>query len=70
MTLQPAKIAIVDSGVANLASVMAAVQRVGRDAEITADTETIRAAGHVILPGVGAASDRMRERMGPLNALA
>lgn len=52
-------ITIVDSGVANLASVMAALQRLGADAEITSDARKIRAASHVILPGVGAASAAM-----------
>lgn len=61
MSTQSRKIAIVDSGVANLASVMAAVQRIGLAAEITSDAECVRDAGHVILPGVGAAASAMQE---------
>jgi glutamine amidotransferase len=54
-------IAVIDSGVANLASVMAALQRLGADAEITADAEKIRVAHHVILPGVGSAAPAMAQ---------
>ena len=61
MTGQSEKIAIVDSGVANLASVMAAMRRLGFDAGITSDAESIRAAEHVILPGVGAAGSAMQQ---------
>jgi glutamine amidotransferase len=60
VTAQTGKIAIVDSGVANLASVNAAIQRLGAEAEITSDAKHIRAASHVILPGVGAAATAMR----------
>jgi imidazole glycerol-phosphate synthase subunit HisH len=52
-------IAVVDSGVANLASVMAALARLGAEAEITADAEKIRSASHVIFPGVGSAEAAM-----------
>ncbi|MER2520649.1 MAG: imidazole glycerol phosphate synthase subunit HisH [Bdellovibrionales bacterium] len=58
-------IVIVDSGVANLASVMAALERLQAEAMISADPATIREAGHVILPGVGsaqAAMAKLRER--------
>ncbi len=54
-------IAVVDSGVANLASVMAALRRLGSDAEITSDAEKIRAADRVILPGVGSARAAMAQ---------
>jgi glutamine amidotransferase len=54
-------IAVVDSGVANLASVMAALRRLGAEAEVTADAETIRKAERVILPGVGAAAAAMAQ---------
>ncbi len=54
-------IAIVDSGVANLTSVMAALKRLNADAEITADPTKIRNASHVILPGVGAAPAAMAQ---------
>lgn len=52
-------IAVIDSGVANLASVMEALQRLNADAVVTSDAAVIRAASHVILPGVGAASAAM-----------
>ncbi|MDR3424243.1 MAG: imidazole glycerol phosphate synthase subunit HisH [Alphaproteobacteria bacterium] len=52
---------IVDSGVANLASVIAAVKRLNVAAEISSDAGKIRAASHVILPGVGAAEAAMAQ---------
>ena len=54
-------IAVVDSGVANLASVMAALQRLGVEAEVTADARKIREAERVILPGVGSADAAMAQ---------
>lgn len=62
-------ITIVDSGVANLASVMAALHRLRIDAEITADAKKIRASSHVILPGVGSASAAM-DRLKSKNLIA
>jgi glutamine amidotransferase len=53
------RIAIVASGGANIASLQFAVQRLGLDSAVTADPQEIRAASHVILPGVGAAADAM-----------
>jgi glutamine amidotransferase len=52
-------ITVIDSGVANLASVSAALHRLGADAIVTSDAAAIRSATHVILPGVGAASAAM-----------
>jgi glutamine amidotransferase len=52
-------IAVVDSGVANLASVLAALSRLGRAACVTADPDQIRTADRIIIPGVGAASAAM-----------
>ena len=60
-----ARVAIIDGGGANLASLRFALERLGASAELTSDPGTIRAATHVILPGVGAARaamDRLRER--------
>ena len=48
-------IAIIDSGGANIASVRFALERLGVEAELTADPQVISAAERVILPGVGAA---------------
>ena len=52
-------ISVVDSGVANLASVMAALERLNVKAEVTSDAELIGQSSHVIIPGVGAASPAM-----------
>ena len=61
MSARSGAVAIVDSGVANLASVVAAVTRLGFAAEVTADAQCIRAAERVILPGVGAAAPAMQQ---------
>ena len=53
------KVAIIDSGGANIASVRFAFERLGLDAELTRDADTIRSADRVLLPGVGAARDSM-----------
>jgi imidazole glycerol-phosphate synthase subunit HisH len=53
------QIAIVASGGANIASLQFALQRLGTGSTVTADPEQIRAASHVILPGVGAAANAM-----------
>ena len=47
------RIAIVDSGVANLASVRSALAAVGADGVVTREPDTVREASHVVLPGVG-----------------
>ncbi len=52
-------VAIVDSGGANIASLLYAFQRLGVSATLTTDAATIRNAARVILPGVGAARDAM-----------
>lgn len=53
------KVAVIDSGGANLGSVCYALERLGASAEPTANAATIRAADRVILPGVGAAAPAM-----------
>lgn len=58
-------IAIIDSGGANIASVLYALERLGVQGRLTDDPEAIRAARRVILPGVGMARDamsRLREK--------
>jgi glutamine amidotransferase len=55
------KVAIIDGGGANIASLSFALQRLGADSELTTDPATIRAATRVILPGVGAAADAMEK---------
>lgn len=57
-------VVLVDAGGANIGSVRHALLRLGVDAPLTSDAETIRNAERVILPGVGAADaamDRLRE---------
>jgi len=54
------QLAIIDSGGANIASVLYAFGRLGASAELTTDADTIRSAERVLLPGVGAAKDAMR----------
>jgi imidazole glycerol-phosphate synthase subunit HisH len=46
---------------ANVASVAYALERLGARAEVTADPERVARATHVILPGVGAAAEAMRQ---------
>lgn len=58
MSLAPS-LAVVDSGGANISSVLHALRRLGVEPEFTADAQTIRAADRVILPGVGAAGRAM-----------
>jgi len=53
------KIAIIDSGGANIASLLFALERLGRSADLTTDADLIRSADRVLLPGVGAARDAM-----------
>lgn len=53
-------VAIIDSGGANIASLRFALNRLGVDATLTADANTIRNASHAILPGVGAAAAAMQ----------
>lgn len=52
-------IVLVDGGGTNIGSVRYALQRLGVDAEMSADAARIAAASHVILPGVGAAGPGM-----------
>ncbi|MBT8103602.1 MAG: imidazole glycerol phosphate synthase subunit HisH [Gammaproteobacteria bacterium] len=52
-------IAIIDSGGANIASLLFAFERLGRNADLTTDAAVIKAADRVLLPGVGAAKDAM-----------
>lgn len=53
------KIAIIDSGGANIASLLFAFERLGKSADLTTDVDVIKAAERVLLPGVGAAKDAM-----------
>ncbi len=63
-------VVIIASGGANIASLQFALERLATVAEVTADAARIRAATHVILPGVGAAGDAMaRLRAAGLDAV-
>jgi imidazole glycerol-phosphate synthase subunit HisH len=53
-------IAIIDYGMGNLRSVQKGFERVGREAVVTSEAKTILSAGKVVLPGVGAFPDCMR----------
>jgi imidazole glycerol-phosphate synthase subunit HisH len=53
------RIVIVASGGANIASLQFALERLDFASTVSADAAEIRAASHVILPGVGAAADAM-----------
>ena len=52
-------VVLVDGGGTNIGSVRYALQRLGVDADLSADAARIRRATHVILPGVGAAPPGM-----------
>lgn len=54
-----AGVAIIDSGGANIASLLYALQRIGAAATLTTDAAQIKSSTRVILPGVGAAKDAM-----------
>jgi glutamine amidotransferase len=53
------RLAIIDSGGANIASLRFAVERLGIESQLTTDANVLREATHVMLPGVGAAADCM-----------
>ncbi|HZH43554.1 MAG TPA: imidazole glycerol phosphate synthase subunit HisH [Lysobacter sp.] len=52
-------VAVIDSGLANIGSVVYALQRLGVDPVVTCEAARIRSASRVILPGVGAAGPAM-----------
>lgn len=54
------KLAIIDSGGANISSVRFAFERLGIEPVFTSDPEIIQSADRVILPGVGAAASAMK----------
>jgi len=64
-------IAIIDYGMGNLRSVQKGFERVGLEAAVTRDAKTILNARHVVLPGVGAFPDCMRnlEEYGLIDAV-
>ncbi len=54
-------IAIIDYGAGNVESVRHALERLGEDSQLTTDREAILSADGVILPGVGAFGEAMRQ---------
>jgi glutamine amidotransferase len=61
-------VAIIANGGANIASLRFALDRLGVSSRLTADSDELRRAPRVILPGVGAAADAM-ERLHALGLL-
>jgi glutamine amidotransferase len=53
-------VTIIDSGGANIASLLYAFDRLGAKATLTTDADVIRNSSRVVLPGVGAARDAMQ----------
>lgn len=64
------KVQVIRTGVANIASVVAAFHRLGAEAELTVDPEAVRRADFVMLPGVGAFAAGMAALGGRDGALA
>lgn len=64
-------IAIIDYGMGNLRSVQKGFEKVGHEAVVTSDTKAILDADRVVLPGVGAFADCMRnlEQQGLVDAV-
>ena len=52
-------IAIFDYGVGNLLSLSSSVKSLGAEIRVTRDADDLRAADHILLPGVGAFADAM-----------
>lgn len=57
-------IAVIDYGVGNLFSVEKALAAVGADVQVTSDSEVLRQAEKIVLPGVGAFGDCIRNLEG------
>jgi glutamine amidotransferase len=55
------RVAVIDSGGANIGSVCYALERLGASATLTADRAVIESSERVILPGVGAAAPAMKK---------
>ena len=60
MSARSPDVVLVEAGGTNIGSLRYALARLGVDAQLTAEAARIRAASHVILPGVGAAGPGMR----------
>lgn len=53
--------AIIDYGVGNLFSLLSSFKKIGEEAVVTKDPETLRKADRIILPGVGAYRDAINK---------
>lgn len=53
-------ITIVDSGIANMGSILSAWRRIGVEAAVTQEADRVRAAKALVLPGVGSFEDGMK----------
>ncbi len=53
-------IAIIDYGMGNLRSLQKGFEKIGAEAVITSEPDTVASAGKIVLPGVGAFRDCMR----------
>jgi glutamine amidotransferase len=54
------KVVIIDTGCANVSSVKFAIERLGYEVEISKEPEVVLAADKLFLPGVGTASEAMK----------
>lgn len=54
-------ITIVNSGGANITSIICALERLGHSAQLSDDVKRIKNSSHIILPGVGAAAAAMQQ---------
>lgn len=54
------KVVIIDTGCANVSSVKFSIERLGYDVSISKDPEVVLAADKLFLPGVGTASEAMK----------
>ena len=57
-------ISVLDTQIANAASVLNAIERIGLSAELTSEPDKIQKSSHIIFPGVGTANammDRVRD---------
>lgn len=57
---QTTKVAIIDTGCANLSSVRYAIERLGYEVTVSRDHAVLLAADKLLLPGVGTASEAMK----------
>lgn len=57
---QPQKVVIIDTGCANVSSVKFAIERLGYSVTISKDPDVVLAADKLFLPGVGTASEAMK----------